>query len=139
MSTISITSGYRRSLKASCFFIVSDIALRDGTVSLHFWYRYGMYLKPVSLPLGLLDNWDVPLPDKILSLKPREIQEMQLENGNHVKFESQGIATEFLVKKSDESGSNESQQGRFLKFVLIGLIYPIICFFFILYTSLFSL
>jgi hypothetical protein len=97
------------------------------------------YLNPVSLLLGLLDNWDVPLPDKILSLKPREIQEMQLDNGNHVKFEPQGIATEFLMKKSDESGSNESQQGRFLKFVKIELIFPIFCFVYILYTSLFFL
>ncbi len=89
------------------------------------------YLKPVSLLLGLVDNWDVPLPDKILSLKPREIQEMQLDNGNHVKFEPQGIATEFPIKKSDESGSNVSQ-GRFLKFDKIELIYPI--FLFLLYT-----
>ena len=61
------------------------------------------------LILGFLEDWDVPLPEKILSLKPREIQEVILDNGNHIKFK---VTAALTTAESDEADTDDSLRGR---------------------------
>lgn len=61
---------------------------------------------------GFFEDLDVRVPEKILSLKPREIQEMQLENGNHLKLDSKSgeIVLELVTEDSNRAASADSHQ-----------------------------